>query len=120
MLCRTQEINCSFQGCDDPPITGYNFNTGKMYAIPALRPNIKSKTVSGVIVDFFGDKVLWKQEIHFVRFLSFETEWLEFGGASGWEGSPDVVIAVPRVSDDFRRCLTVTPSPDKRMAPNHS
>lgn len=56
---RSQEIDWSRYGDDDPLFFGNDFKTGQMYDIPPLRANKRSKTGSGVVVDTPGHEVCW-------------------------------------------------------------
>lgn len=64
-LSRSQEINRSRYGGDDPPFNDYDSKTGKVYNSRPLRASKRSKTGSGVIVDVQRHPVHWSQDIQF-------------------------------------------------------
>lgn len=79
---------------------GYDFKTRPVSDIPPLRASKMSKTGSSVVTDIPGHEVRRLFEIQFVSITSYEAESVDFGGASGWGCSTEVVFATLSVLDD--------------------
>lgn len=100
-LRRSQKIDWSRYGGDNSPCFSYDFKTGQLFDVPPLRAKKRSKKGSGGVFDIPGHNVQCLQKIQFASIKSYKSEWLEFDGAPGLVGGPEVVFVDLSVLDDL-------------------